>query len=182
MENNTITSESSEQQPLNEQLNTNGGISTESNNQNASLRDVNQEQVFEIIEKLPKADRETLLAIMTENQFSGPIPPPEILAGYQSILPDAPERILKMAEKEQSHRHSLEDDEVKSSIKQTSIGQIMGFCLSGMFGVISLVLGLYGHDGLAGVLGSTTLISLAVIFVLNQRPNKDDNRGDSAKR
>lgn len=179
MENETLTSDTSWQQPPDEQLNTN---STKSGNQSASAGDISQEQVFEIIEKLPKADRKALLAIMTENQFSGPIPPPEILAGYQSILPDAPERILIMAEKEQAHRHSLENDEMKSSVKQTSIGQIMGVCLSGMFGVISLVLGLYGHDWLAGVLGSSTVISLAVIFVLNQRPNSNkNNRNEEIK-
>ena len=35
----------------------------------------------------------------------GPIPPPEILKGYKEIDPSFPERIFKMAEKEQRFRH-----------------------------------------------------------------------------
>jgi uncharacterized membrane protein len=39
---------------------------------------------------------------------SGPLPPPEDLAKYNMIVPDAAERILRMAEKQQAHRMELE--------------------------------------------------------------------------
>lgn len=51
-----------------------------------------------------------------ETRFSGPFPPPEILAGYQQIHQDFPERILCFTEKEQQHRHSLEMRIVESQI------------------------------------------------------------------
>jgi uncharacterized membrane protein len=40
-------------------------------------------------------------------RFSGPLPPPAILAQYNNAVPNAAERILKMAEKEQSHAHAF---------------------------------------------------------------------------
>lgn len=32
--------------------------------------------------------------------YSGPIPTPQFMEGYKNVLPDAPDRILKMAEKQ----------------------------------------------------------------------------------
>lgn len=32
--------------------------------------------------------------------YSGPIPPPQLMEGYKNVLDDAPDRILKMAEKQ----------------------------------------------------------------------------------
>ncbi len=39
---------------------------------------------------------------------SGPLPPPEILENYNNILPGSAEHIIKMAETQQLHRHTLE--------------------------------------------------------------------------
>ncbi len=40
-------------------------------------------------------------------EYQGPIPPPQMLARYEEIVPGAGERILAMAEKEQQNRHSM---------------------------------------------------------------------------
>lgn len=40
--------------------------------------------------------------------FTGPIPPPEILAKYEDCFPGLAERIIVMAEKEQTRRHDIE--------------------------------------------------------------------------
>lgn len=168
-------------EPIND--NENNKEKTPENNdiKGISSESTNSELVEEIIEKLPENERKIIQAVMMESRFSGPIPPPELLSGYQSILPDAPERILRMAEAEQAHRHGIETVMVDKSIKQAGRGQVMGFCLSAMFGVISLVLGLSGHEWLAGVLGTTTVVSLAIIFVLNQRPSKNDIKIDDVE-
>lgn len=49
--------------------------------------------------------REQVLSAM-ESVYSGPIPPPEMLGGYERVLPGASDRILSMAEREQNHRHA----------------------------------------------------------------------------
>lgn len=40
--------------------------------------------------------------------MQGPLPPPDILSGYDAIVPGAAERILAMAEKQNDHRIEME--------------------------------------------------------------------------
>lgn len=53
---------------------------------------------------------------------------------------------------------------------RTTLGQIFAFIIAITFGGGSVYLGLEGHDILAGILGGTTVVSLAAIFVLNKLP------------
>jgi len=51
---------------------------------------------------------------VTENrvisaQWSGPMPPPSTLREFESVVPGSAERIVRMAELEQSHRHASEN-------------------------------------------------------------------------
>ncbi len=41
--------------------------------------------------------------------WSGPLPPPSIMEGYERILPGAVERIMTMAESESQHRHRMDE-------------------------------------------------------------------------
>jgi uncharacterized membrane protein len=53
------------------------------------------------------------------------LPPPAILQGYGQVLPDAPERILKMAENEARHRQAL----VKGEVFRATWGVVCAFLL-----------------------------------------------------
>lgn len=140
-------------------------------------RVVEPDNITRIIQEIPsESDRKVIEAVIMERMFSGPLPPPEFLAQYKSILPDAPERIMAMAEKEQQHRHDVDNAMVKGGLKQRSRGQILGFILALLFGAASLILGLKGQTTLAGILGTTTVIGLATVFVLNKKPSKDDDQ------
>lgn len=57
--------------------------------------------------------------IQVQAAFSGPIPPPEMLAQYNAVLPNGADRIVKMAEDQSAHRRRVE-----------SRGQIFGFALA----------------------------------------------------
>ena len=59
--------------------------------------------------------------------FSGPLPDPEALARYNQIIPDAAERIIKMAENEATSRRGNERMSVIHSIVITYLGMIFGF-------------------------------------------------------
>jgi uncharacterized membrane protein len=47
--------------------------------------------------QLAKHDRRGMVA-QTGTYFAGPLPPPQILEKYNSIVPGSAERIIKMAE------------------------------------------------------------------------------------
>ena len=54
--------------------------------------------------------QETLTRVEAHfEQFSGPIPPPSTMRGYEDILPGSADRILTMAEFAQKHRASYEN-------------------------------------------------------------------------
>ena len=48
------------------------------------------------------------VARVIQSEFRGPIPPPEIISGYEAIIPGAADRILAMAEKQSQHRQEME--------------------------------------------------------------------------
>lgn len=129
--------------------------------------------VTEILSSLPEEKRHiivgALCAIEKSSSFRGPLPPPEILAGYEKILPGASERILSMAEKQQDHRINMEATIVKEQTRQSANGQLWGAVLATLFGIGAVFLGYTGHDWLAGVMATTTIIGLATIFVLNKK-------------
>lgn len=50
-----------------------------------------------------------------EERFSGPIPHPRILKGYEEILPGSADRILTMAENQSKHRQAIEAEVVHSN-------------------------------------------------------------------
>ena len=98
---------------------------------------------------------------------SGPLPHPEILAGYEDIVPGAADRILKMAEKEANHRHQIDNICVKADSRDSLLGIICAFCI----GMACIVGGVYiilktptvagsvagflvAGSGLAGILGT----------------------------
>lgn len=134
-----------------------------------------------VLESLPEDKRDVIMSAMyaiEQKSYSGPLPAPEDFAEYENILPGSTDRILKMAEKQVDHRISSDNKIIDNTYRQSGRGQILGAILVVMFGVISLILGLTGHDSLAKYIGVTTVIGLAVVFVLNKIPLQNDKKID----
>lgn len=134
-----------------------------------------------VLESLPEDKRDVIMSAMyaiEQKSYSGPLPAPEDFAEYEKILPGSTDRILKMAEKQVDHRISSDNKIIDNTYRQSGRGQILGAILVVMFGVISLILGLTGHDSLAKYIGVTTIIGLAVVFVLNKIPLQNDKKID----
>ena len=134
-----------------------------------------------VLESLPEDKRDVIMSAMyaiEQKSYSGPLPAPEDFAEYEKILPGSTDRILKMAEKQVDHRISSDNKIIDNTYRQSGRGQILGAILVVMFGVISLILGLTGHVSLAKYIGVTTVIGLAVVFVLNKIPLQNDKKVD----
>ena len=58
-----------------------------------------------------------------ERRISGPLPTPDILLGYDEVLPGAAERIMRMAEKEQANTHEVEGIAVRAAPQTTGAGR-----------------------------------------------------------
>lgn len=128
------------------------------------------EEAVKVISNLPEEDRNVVVAAVKKVSFSGPVPPPELLARYESISPGMADRLVKMAESQMNHRIETEKCVVKGSLKQETLGKIIGGVLAVVCVGATVVLGLNGHDSLAKLIGTTTVISIVSIYVIGQIP------------
>lgn len=106
------------------------------------------------------SDKHTTIAVEQDGDhirgglYQGPIPPPNIMAGYGEINPSFPERIMQEFEKNSEHIRNMNETALKGDISRDRIGQIFAFVLAaGLLGLVyySLSLGNVTFAGLAGV-------------------------------
>ena len=124
------------------------------------------------------------IAQVVESQFSGPIPPPDIIKGYEEVLPGAAERILSMAEKQSAHRQDMERIMVKSESRDSLLGVIFAFLLG--FGciiaavIIAIMVPNIGGAIAASIFGVSGVGAIVGTFLratrLNQSGNNQNNK------
>jgi uncharacterized membrane protein len=97
--------------------------------------------------------------------FSGPLPPPDILARYNDAVSDGAERIIALAERQAAHRMGLESRVVDADIKRSNWGLVAGFIVA-VAGLLIAFLMVDRGNAVAGVVvGSLDLAGLVAIFV-----------------
>lgn len=95
----------------------------------------------ELARVLPEEERQEVRQVVHNvtaryAAFRGPLPTPDLLGGYEDVVPGAGERILRMAEKEQEHRHAWEDRSLENERVYSLRGLRLGWLTS-----LSLALG-----------------------------------------
>lgn len=125
-----------------------------------------QEQNPEKLEKLLSllsSERKELRQV--SSQFSGPIPPPELLEGYENIVPGAADRIIRMTERQIDHRTNIESLIVKGDNRRADRGLTFAFMLGILCIVVAATLAYLGQPNVAIVIivvlfgtGTTTYI------------------------
>lgn len=103
--------------------------------------------------------------------FSGPLPPPEVIEKYDTIVPGSAERIITMAEKEQEHRHKSESGILKAEILLNTFGLLFGFFVAIAGICVGAYIALKGAEIAGSVIGGVPLVALVGLFV--QRNKKD---------
>ncbi|MGA9509161.1 MAG: DUF2335 domain-containing protein [Candidatus Sulfotelmatobacter sp.] len=106
--------------------------------------------------------------------FSGPLPPPDALERYNQILPGAAERIIAMAENQQSHRQGLEKHVIHSNVEAQRLGTLLGFvvAMTVVIGGMYLVHEGKSGEGLAAIL--TALASLVGVFLYSKHEQQKE--------
>ena len=87
----------------------------------------------------PRNKKAKLRKVTTTLQFSGPLPPPNVLIKYEEATSGAADRIISMAEKQAQHRQTLEEKVVNSNIHNERLGMYFAFILT----VSIMLLGAY---------------------------------------
>lgn len=116
-----------------------------------------------------------------EMEYHGPLPPAQELMRYEQVHPGLAERIVGMAEREQAHRHRLEQAEVEEPFRLGRRGQVCATL------VVALVLGFCGylaaidHAVVAGFIAALDVLGLVIVFITGQAPagrRKEDEPAD----
>ncbi|EIJ38524.1 putative membrane protein [Galbibacter orientalis DSM 19592] len=99
---------------------------------------------------------------------SGPLPDPETLIKYNSVIPNGADRIMKMAENQQAHRISIENRVVASQSAQSKLGQVFGLII-GLVGIgCGTFLAATGEPTIGGIIAGGTVVSLVSVFVIGK--------------
>lgn len=122
---------------------------------------------------------------ISRESFSGPIPHPKIAKEYQELIPDAPERIFTMAEKEQQHRIEVENEMLAQNKKNITnsknanlISQIFAFILILILIGTGILLTLLGHQIVGTTIFGSTILGVAGVFVTGKwfQRNSDNKK------
>jgi uncharacterized membrane protein len=121
-------------------------------------------------------------------QFSGPLPPPHLLADYERIIPGAAERIFASFESETAHRHAIEQknadlevESVREFFHEGRRGQWFALIIAlTAIGAGSFV-AWHGEQIAGGILGSLGVASIVSSFIWGRwksGPGQPDTKRD----
>ena len=121
-------------------------------------------------EKVDMNDKKKML-LAGSISFSGPLPHPSILEGYEKVHSGAADRIIQMAEDQSSHRKKMEEKIINSNVFDSRMGLVFGFliALALIFGGVFLV---YNNHSLGYTLTFGTPVGLVGLFIYNKRQKK----------
>lgn len=120
---------------------------------------------------------------LRQSRYTSPLPSPDDLDRYAAHLPDAPERLLSAGEREQAHRHQIEDrlaamDE--QALPRFYAGQRFAHAVSLVLGLAylaAMVLAILQGYPLVGVGGATFGIA-AIIWAVRRDPSPAETSPD----
>lgn len=147
------------------------------NPENSDDSDIVRQPSPSVLEPKP-IEKEEKVSRLELTAYSGIIPHPSIIAGYEDILPGSADRILSMAEKEGEHRRSLEKKITEDDGNRAYLGLMAGFLIAvtGLGG--SIYLGLKDKIWASGIMSAGTLTSLVTVFVKGKERRRAETEAD----
>lgn len=126
-----------------------------------------------------------VVAEVIRSEFSGPIPPPSIIRGYEEILPGAADRIMRMAENQSAHRQNMESKMIGTESRDSLLGIIFAFTLGigCIAAAIIIVVSVPQNAGAisSALIGVTGIGSIIATFIKSTRSNYGHNNKSSSE-
>lgn len=117
-----------------------------------------------LLEQAPPGAGRVIQAVL--QYHSGPLPPPEALAGYDAVEPGAAGRIISMAERQQTHAHRMATSTLRSESVYRLCGILAAVLITGGAIVGAVICALFNHEKAAIALGAAAGVStLAGVFI-----------------
>lgn len=120
----------------------------------------------ETAEKSDRAHTAEVRVIRQISTFrSSALPDAETLHAYSKLIPNGPERIMGLIEREAAQRY-----------RRITRGHWMAFTLALGFGAGGIYLGATGHDWLAAAVFTTTIGVVTAAFIVGRHEKKGSSR------
>lgn len=98
---------------------------------------------------------------LVSRQFTGPIPPPDILRSYEEIVPGSAKIIFSVFQKQAEHRMAIE----KGKLANERLGLKFAFWIAITGLLVAAFLGYVGAEWAASILGALDLATLVYAFI-----------------
>ena len=152
----------------------------------SELASEEEEETLEHLKKLPREEqREIARLLIQQETFSGPIPHPSILKGFEEVAPGTAVKVIQNALDESEHRRDMDRQAITYTARDSKMGVLSGLSVA-MLGIAAGVLTIYLTDGsVTGVVSGTvisggTLLGMVRVFVIGKQ-SSDDNEGSNIK-
>lgn len=135
-----------------------------------SISDGDPVELEPVIENLPPEQRDAVVRVIESRlSHSGPLPPPEQLAGYEQVLPGLAERIVCLTEAEQRHRHKIVELAVRRDARIRERGQALAMIALVLMLVFCWYLAATGNARTSGVVAVGLIAAVVGIFVTGRK-------------
>ncbi len=104
-------------------------------------------------------------SMLIQQQMSGPLPAAREFKGYEQTLPGAADRIVSMTEREQAHRHLLEERAFESNRRSQATGQWLAFAALLLSLLVVCFFCLQGHPTQGASLGGAIIVAIVALFL-----------------
>ena len=122
-------------------------------------------KIFEGLTQEKKQQIIKSVVVTLHKTHVGPLPDPQTMAEYSTIIPNGADRIMQMAEKQLDHRMKMENKVVGGQMLQSNLGQILAF----LIGLAALLASTYciinNHEWAGSILGIGGLTGLVTAFI-----------------
>lgn len=107
------------------------------------------------------------------------LPDPEVLARYNSVVPDGAERLFRLLEQQVAHRLQVETDAaelnryvVRTDAARANLGLAAGFVIAIAFLFCGVYLIMHGHDAAGTTIATVDLVALVGVFIYGSTTRK----------
>ena len=112
--------------------------------------------------------------------FAGPLPPPELLASFNDVVPGAAAKIIDMAHRQSEHRMELEKTVIVGENRRANHGLICATSLAVFIIACGTWLIAKGHDWAGATLVGIDLVGVLTAFLTGTSSRRKE-REDKAK-
>ena len=108
-------------------------------------------------------------------QHTGPIPSPEVFRKYGEVVPDAPERILRVFEQDSQHRREMQKLSIMREASRDTRAQWMAFVIMIVALGVTAVSVIFGQNVAPGIITglATLFLALKVLFIGEKKESED---------